>query len=340
MRLLFEGMFLIFLIGVSALYSGLETGGYLLNRLQLRFRARRLNDHSARRLQAVLRDAHGFIFTLLIAQNIAVYLISRSVTQFYLRGGLEGHSVASSAPFFWNPEVAATLTLTIPLFLFGEILPKNLFRQHADFLMYRCSGVLFFSYRLFRPLTALLTLIFGRLTGSRGRKEALSGFSLSLQGLHDYFAEDARKVSLSDHQRNMIGNLVSMHRIPVQQLMHPLAGVAAIPERATIQEGIDRMRECNVDQIMIYRGSIHRVTGWVSLFDLMVPSVKPSDPIKPFLRKMIRIPATLSLDKAFQRLRATPEAPALVMIRSSRGAGLLHLRDIARHIVKNGTVES
>lgn len=339
MRLLLESTFIIFLIGVSALYSGLETGGYLLNRIRLRFLARQRGNRSARHLQSVLRDAHGFIFTVLIAQNIAVYLISRSVTQLYLRGGFDRHSAGSSTAFFWNAEVVTTLTLTIPLFLFGEILPKNIFRRHADLLMYRCSGLLAFSYRIFRPFTASLTLMFRWLTGGRGRTEALSGFSMSLQGLHDYFAEDVRKDLLSDHQRSMIQNLVSMHRIPVQKIMHPLTGSAAVSERATVQEGMARMREQDVDQIVVYRGSIRRIIGWVSLFDLMDPSLKPSDSIKPLLQKMIRIPSTLSLDRAFHRLRTSPATPALVVLRSSRAVGLLHLRDVARHIAGSGIQE-
>jgi len=333
MRLLLELALIVLFIGVAGFYAGLETGGYLLNRLQLRFRAKRQKDRAACRLQSVLGDAHGFIFTVLIAHNIAVYLVSRSVTNLYLQADIGRHAGSGFSFLFWNAEVAATLTLMIPLFLFAEILPKNFFRRHADLLMYRCTELLSFSYRLFRPLTALLELIFRRLTGGRGRTEALSGFSLSLQGLYDYFAEDSRKDLLSDHQRSMIEKLVSMHRIPVQQAMHVVSDVAAVSEKATVQDGADRMRERDVDQIVVYRGSIRRIIGWVSLFDLIDPSLKPSDPIKPLLRKMLRIPAILSLDKAFRRLRAAPETPALVLTRSSRAVGLLHLRDVARHIV-------
>jgi len=318
---------------VSALSSGMETGGYLVNRLRLRHLARQ-GAPRARRLHLVLSDAHRFIFTVLIANNIANYLLTRHVTQLYLKN-MESENGLFSGSVVWNAETAETLTLLAPLFLFGELLPKNWFRRHADRLMYALSGMLLFFQRIFWPLTSLLKLIFEWVTGGRGRTEALSGFSLSLQGLHDYFAEDSQKDLLSDHQRSMIRNLVSMHRFPVQQVLHPLAASAAVSEKASVQEGIDRMRECDLDQIIVYRGSIRHVIGWVSLFDLIDPSLKPSDPIKPLLRKMIRISATLSLDRAFHRLRATPEAPALVVIRSSRAVGLLHLRDVARHIVNH-----
>ena len=246
---------LLFLCG-SALFSGMETGGYLVNRLRLRHLARQ-GVPRARRLRLVLSDAHRFIFTVLIANNIANYLLTRHVTRLYLRN-MDSENGLFSGSVGWNAETAATLTLLIPLFLFGELLPKNWFRRHADRLMYTLSGMLLFFQRAFWPLTSLLKLIFQWLTGGRGRAEALSGFSLSLQGLQDYFAEDSRRDLLSDHQRSMIENLVSMHRVPVQQVMNIISAEAAVSEKATVRETINQMREQDVDQVVVCRGSIRR----------------------------------------------------------------------------------
>ena len=111
-------LLILLFIFASALYSGLETGGYLLNRIRLRVRVRH-GDRAACRLQRVLADAHLFVFTVLIGQNIAVYLISREVTTLYLGcTWLEpGDALFGLIP--WNAEAAATLTLMIPLFVLG-----------------------------------------------------------------------------------------------------------------------------------------------------------------------------------------------------------------------------
>jgi Mg2+/Co2+ transporter CorB len=124
----------------SALFSGLETGGYLLNRIRLRFRARQGN-RAAQRLQTVLSDAHRFIFTVLICNNIANYLLSREVTRIYLGAGvgLSGDLLFGFLP--WDAGTAATLTLMLPVFFFAELVPKNMFRHHADRLMYTFSGI-------------------------------------------------------------------------------------------------------------------------------------------------------------------------------------------------------
>lgn len=252
----------------SALFSGLETGGYLLNRIRLRFRARQGN-RAAQRLQTVLSDAHRFIFTVLICNNIANYLLSREVTRIYLGAGvgLSGDLLFGFLP--WDAGTAATLTLMLPVFFFAELVPKNMFRHHADRLMYTFSGILLFAARLFHPLTSLLKMVFRLLTGGRDRSETLSAFTLSLQGLREYFSEEMRPGILSDHQHGMIDNLVSMHRIPVRDIMLPVASIVSVSEQATVQEVIDLMRRRDVEQVAVYRGSVRNLVGLVSLFDIL-----------------------------------------------------------------------
>lgn len=335
MNLFWQILFILGLILVAGLYGGYETGGYLLNRIRLSSRARR-KDRAALRLQQVLSDAYLFIFTVLIGHNIAVYLVSRSVTQLYLKAGISGHAEPIFGFIPWNAENAATLTLMFPLFIFAEMIPKNLFRRRADTLMYRFSGFLRFSWKMFRPLTIGLKILFNGLTGGWGRSEALSGFSLSLQGLREYFSEEKRRAVLSDYQHNMIGNLVAMHRVPVRQVMQLAADVVAIPLNATAGQALELMRMRDVEQLAVYRGSVHNMVGVINLFDLMDPELKPSDGIKTRLHKMIRLSADVALTQAFRRLRQSPSVPVAVTDRAYRTIGLLHFRDIARYIVSDG----
>jgi len=334
MTLFGQILLILVLILLAGLYGGYETGGYLLNRIRLRSCVRR-GDPAALRLQRVLADAYLYIFTVLIGHNIAVYLVSRGVTQLYSKSGFSGQAEPVWGFIPWNAETAATLTLMLPLFIFAEIIPKNLFRRRADTLMYRSSGLLLLSWKIFLPLTVSLKILFNLLTGGRGRSEALNGFSLSLQGLREYFSEETRREALSDHQHNMIGNLAAMHRVPVRQIMQPAVTIAAVPLTATTASALEIMRTRNVEQLAIYRGSVRNIVGVINLFDLMDPSVKPSDRINSRMHKIVRLSADLSLNRAFRRLRKTPSTPVAVTDRSFRTVGLLHLRDIARYIVQD-----
>ena len=317
-----------------ALFSGLETGGYLLNRLRLRSLVRQ-GDRAAHSLQHSLRDAHRFIFAVLIGHNIANYIISREVTRLYSCGGLQTRGELLLGVIPWNAETAATLTLMLPLFLFGELIPKNIFRYHADTLMYRFAGLLRLVQWVLSPVTAVLKSIFNLLTGGRSRREELDGFSLSLQGLREYFTEDKHQAVLSAHQHGMIDNLVAMHRISAQQIMKPAAGMVQVSEKASVRQVLDLMRTRDVDQVAVYRGPARSVTGFIELFDLMDPMLKPDEPVKPLLHKTVRVTADMPLTRAFRQLRKRGEQTAVVVDRSVRVVGLLHIRDIARYIVRD-----
>lgn len=313
----------------SALFSGLETGGYLLNRLTLRCRARQ-HDRAAVRLQRLLGDTHLFIFTVLIGNNIAIYLLSRHVTNLYLKSRLFPES--GGAPL-WNAETAATLTLMLPLFLFAELLPKKLFRARADILMYRCSGLLDFFQQLFRPVSICLKLVFHLLTAGKVRAEALSGLSISFEGLREFFSEESAPRPLTAHQHGMIDNLVEMHRLTVLRIMKPRAAITSVSDRATVRDVLQLMSQQDTARVLVSRRGGRSFCGMAHLDDLTAPGIRLDSPIRPLCRKPVRLAPSNSLSEAFRRLQTGHEDCAVVMDRSSRVVGLLQMRDIADYIV-------
>lgn len=323
---------LVYLAG-SALFSGLETGGYLVNRLRLRSRAR-AGGRAARRLRSGLSDAHRFIFTVLIGNNIAIYLLSRDVTNLYLKNGLEGDRMLFGViPL--NAETAATLTLLVPLFIFGELLPKNWFHRHADSLMYHCSGALLFFEWLFFPLIFVLKRLSALLAGRERDEQIFDGVSLSLRGLQEYFSGELCGDLLSAHQHGMINNMVGLSRVPVRELMTPMTDVRSLSERVTVAQALELMRRTRCEQVVIHGQSVRQVLGYVTLFDLMDPSISRDDFAKKHMRRILRLSSSLSASRALRRLRQESATPAVILDRSSKAVGLLHLRDIAAHIVSD-----
>ena len=67
----------------SALFSGIETGSYKINRIRLR-RRERDRQPAALALARLLRRPYLFIYTVLIGNNIANYVLSKQVTDLYL----------------------------------------------------------------------------------------------------------------------------------------------------------------------------------------------------------------------------------------------------------------
>lgn len=314
----------------SALFSGVETGSYMLNRIRLR-RRERDGRRSAVVLSRVLRFPYLFIYTVLICNNIANYLVSKGVTDLYLASGLgESRMLLGFIP--WSAEIAATLTLMFPLFLFAELGPKNLFRKQADRLMYRLSGVLRLLVLLLLPVTWPLKQLFRFLTHGADSAAGRDLHRLSPDALREYFLAGEKEGVITSHQNRMLDNVTSMHRVPVRELMTPFKAVPCLPDTATVADFkrlIDR-RETTY-AIMVHR---HTVVGFVSMFSMVSRKLEDDDLLKPYAEDVLKLQEGRNLKSAFYRLRRNAHHSAVVVDGRNHPVGFVCLEDIARYIAK------
>lgn len=320
------------IIGVSflfsALFSGVETGSYMINRIRLRFRELERRS-SAVVLAHLLRNSHIFIFTVLIGNNIAVYLLSREVTHLYLGGGVEeGRVFLGMIP--WNAEIAATLSLMFPLFFFAEVGPKNLFHKKADILMYRLAGIMNVLVLLFYPFTWPLRQLFRLLTHGLDEEPGREMHRLSSDGLKEYFSEGAKDGLISSYQNRMMDNVTSMHSVPVRGLMTPLKKIPSLPDQATVSD-LKRLLARH-DSVFAVLMRNHAVVGIVSIFSVINRRLGDDELLEPYAEDVLRIQENRNLKSAFYRLRRNPHHSAVILDARKHPVGFIRLEDIARYI--------
>lgn len=145
---------LLLLVGLllSAFFSGSETGFYRVTRVRLAVEAL-AGQWTSRALLWLAHQPTLFIATTLVGNNLANYVTSLAVVmaaQYYFPDG--GALAALMGPVIIAPV----------LFVFGELLPKQLFFEAPNRLLRRCVPVLLFCTLLFMPITIFLWL-FSRL---------------------------------------------------------------------------------------------------------------------------------------------------------------------------------
>jgi putative hemolysin len=311
----------------SALFSGVETGSYMINRIRLRHRELERRP-TAVVLSRLLRNSHIFIFTVLIGNNIAVYLLSKEVTGLYLGGGMAGGSLFGYIP--WNAEMVATLTLMFPLFILAEVGPKNLFRKKADVLMYRLAGMMRLFVLLFYPVTWPLKQLFRLLTRGVDEEPGRELHRLSPDGLKEYFSAGAKEGVISSYQSRMMENVNSMHSVPVRTLMTPLKKIPCLLDDATVAD----FRRLSARRQSAYALLMHRheVVGMVSLYTIVNRKLDDNAPLRQHAEDVLEILENRSLKSAFYRLRRNPRHSAVILDGRKHPVGLIRLEDIARYI--------
>jgi hypothetical protein len=144
---------LLLALAFSGMFAGSETAFYGINRLRLRHDA--ATSRAADLLEKVLRSPSAFLATLLIGNNIANDLAVHAATDI-------GVSLGIDRPEFWS-----TIVLTPLVFIFGEVLPKQVLLDSPR-LMLHFAGPLAFVRLLFWPLTAPLAALARYLDSSSG----------------------------------------------------------------------------------------------------------------------------------------------------------------------------
>lgn len=323
-------VFILIYFVLNGFYAGSETGSYMINRIRLRHRLLHRR-HSARVLSWVLRDVHIFVFTVLIGQNIAMYLLTRTVTDLYIKSGINAHDGGRFLGFLpWNAEMASTLTLMFPLFILAEVGPKNLFRKKADVLMYRLAGLLRLSVLCFYPFTIPLKHLFHLLTRGLHEEEEREMHRLSPDGLKEYFSAGAKEGVISTYQNRMLDNVGTMHSVSVRDLMVPLKTIPRLPDDATAAD-FKRLaaRRSSGFALLMHK---HAVVGMVSIFTVVNRKLADGESLAPYADKVLKLQENRNLKSAFYRLRRNPRHSAVVLDAWKHPVGFIQLEDIARHI--------
>jgi CBS domain containing-hemolysin-like protein len=276
----------------------------------------------ARMLRQVLSNPQGFVFSVLVGTNLATFLASRSATGFFMQLNPAGG----------RAELWATLVLTPVLFIFAELLPKSLFRQHAFRWMMRTAFTTRLSVRLFSPVTRPLQLLFARLAHRDGPTIEQAA-ELSAQRVQLFFSEGVQEGLLSRHQNGMMQKVIAMRETPVEAVMTPLSKLPVVPLGAGPAAVRAALAAAGQSRCAVCRGRKNYLIGSVHFFDLLNAPEEIPFSLKTVMEKSLRIRCGTSLQKAYDRMRETGRFSAVIMDARERAAGQIRREDIARYIV-------
>ncbi|MBX3424708.1 MAG: DUF21 domain-containing protein [Pirellulales bacterium] len=211
---------LLFAVGLamSAFFSGSETGFYRLTRLRLVMDALS-GDKPSQLLLKLVNQPSLFVATALVGNNVANYLVSLAVVMGVYRlfpdSGVTG-------------ELLGPVALAPVLFIFGELLPKNLFFGAPHRLMRRWAPVVATCVVLFAPVTLTLWLVnqLARIVTRRTPQEAR--VSLARREIAELLDEGHEAGILLPVQRTLTQRMLAAASQPVRNFASPAGRVVRV----------------------------------------------------------------------------------------------------------------
>ena len=305
----------------SALYSGLETGTYSLNRVRLHLLSQQ-GSRPAMALRAMVRQPTALLSTLLIGNNAANQMGTSSLAVLLAAWG-------------WGQWEAILLNVAIVtplLFVFGETLPKDVFAVHADKLMYRLTGFLTGSRRLF-TYTGFVPLI-GSVSSLLMKQ---LGATQTFQPTHprrqvEYLMQESVGYGLlSEGQTTIMRQVMRMAESPLEQRMHPWHDVPTVGVDEEIRSLRQRARQSDRSRYPVVDAS-GQVVGLVNVLDaLLMPEDEPA-PIHSLMTRVTKLPHAMPQRQAIRALQQQAAAMAVVVDDQDQPVGIVSVQDLLEPI--------
>jgi CBS domain containing-hemolysin-like protein len=299
-------------VALSSMFSGMETGVYCVNRLRLRVRADR-GESGARILQREIDHQQRVLATLLIGNNIANYTGSLGVAAV-----MSAFELAE-----WQAILLNAGALTPLLFVFGETLPKELFRAEADRLTPRLAPAmlvvrLLATVTLALPLVQAFAWVVQRLGGA-----STTGFASERERVASLLHEGARFGLLSESQTSIAERVLAMQGLRVRDEMTPWAKATTV--------GVDWTR-AQVESRFARRGHsfapVVDATGRVvGVLDASAVWRRPGAGVRDLMQPPLLLEADSPLPRAIVALREA-DAELAVVTDAGRPVGVATMKDL------------
>lgn len=270
---------------LSALFSGSEIAYISANKLRIELKKKK----DARR-GSILTDFYDqpadFLGTMLVGNNIALVVFTS------LMNGLI-HPLLD--PFFDSELVLVlleTVICTIVILIFGEFLPKTLFRLYSEDVLFvlayplRVLEILLlpFSWLMIRLSDLLLKLVI------KEPSETVETAFTRLD-LENFVRESKSENGGGEIDEELFGKALNLKDTRVRDCMVPRPEIESIDVRSSVDELEDLFRETKHSRIIVIQDDIDNVLGYVHHQQLLnqPKSIKSLILDIPFVPEVMRV---------------------------------------------------
>lgn len=313
----------IFLL-LSAFFSGMEMAFISSNRLKIEL-SKNQGKKQGQLLSYFVKNPSRFIGTYLIGNNIALVLFGIAVSKLFEPLWM---SLIPSWPD-WTSLLFETLVATIIVLIFGEFLPKLIFRLNSDKLLHGLAfpftffhGILFILVLFVNWLTKGLMRLFFKIRLTEG-EQVFSEVDL------DHFIKESMHHTEDDYvDAALLGNALDLREVKVRECMVPRPEISAIDVAESIEDLKTTFIDSGFSKILVYKDNIDNVLGYVHHFDLHNAPKGIGNMIKP----MPVVPESMLAQTLLSEFKKKGRTMAMVVDEYGGTAGIVTFEDILEEI--------
>jgi Mg2+/Co2+ transporter CorB len=320
------GAVILFLVILSFLFSGTETGMTAASRARLHS-LQAAGDRRASLVERLIERRDRLIGALLIGNNLANILASALATSLFLT-------------IFGEAGVAyATIVMTIVLVIFSEILPKSWALARPEKFALGVAGFARLVVLVFGPFSAAanaavrgLLALFGV---SLSRGESMLSAHEELRGTLEVFHSEGQVVK---QDRDRFGGLLDLHELEVSDVMVHRTNMRSVNADNPPEAVVHEILQSPHTRMPLWRGSLDNIVGVLHAKDLLRALDEVGNDFRridvmKIAAKPWFVPDTTTLQEQLNAFLRRKAHFAIVVDEYGEVEGLVTLEDIIEEIV-------
>jgi len=299
---------------LNAFFAGYETGFVAINRIRIRHMAEEDQHRGAKVLLQYLVDPARMITVVLVGTNLALVMGTIALTR-------------EVGPL-WSTIVAT------PLFLvFGEVVPKSIFRIHPTRLSLKFLPLIQFFDMMLAPIVAPVSWLCRRLVAMvEGERKSDEPFMSSVEDMRVLVDESADQGAIEEEEKVMIHSVMDLQTRQANEVMVPRINIVAVPETATRSELTAKFVSSGYTRLPVFRDTIDQIIGVCNAFDVLRSRDYSGDSIEGFIREVLHVPDTMKLDDLLEKMRECSQPIAVVTDEYGGTDGIITQEDVLEEI--------
>ncbi|MDI6778713.1 MAG: hemolysin family protein [Bacteroidota bacterium] len=308
-------IFLIILLVLSALYAGSEIVFVVANKLKLEVKAKRKYLLAEQSL-ALISNPQKYFTISLVGNNVVNVAYSSLAALIFT--------------YLFNLDSFVILAITASTVLvFGEIIPKNFFRDNADAYVPFFTVFLLISQVFLFPFIFITTKIFKIFASIFKLSLEPEKYSYSKEDIFHIIKEGEQAGMLQDDSASYLTKTIGLKDVPIREVMIPRIELAGIWKNAPLEKIYQKFIETNYSSIVVYDENIDNIVGVIYAKDLF----KKIDNVKSIIKEIFYVPESKSCTELLQQFFIMEQSIAVVVDEFGGTAGIVTVEDILEEII-------
>ena len=331
-------LLLIFLTLVNAFFASAEMAAVSVNKNKIKILAENEGNKKAELILKLLEEPTKFLSTIQVAITLSGFLASASAaTSFSKPLGKLLAQWGIGYPYNENISlVFVTIILSYFTLVFGELVPKRIALQKAEFISLFSVKIIFTVSKITSPFIKLLSLSTNFVLHLLGMKDEKLEENISKEEIKSMIEAGQANGVFNETEKEMINSIFEFDDITAGETMIARTDVYMVNIDVPVSEYINELISKKYARVPVYQKTSDNIIGILHMKDVVIEARKngfENVDIKGILHKPYLAPESKKIDELFKDMQKNRKSMAIIIDEYGGFAGIITMEDLVEEVM-------